>query len=448
MTEEKLERSLGRWDLTAIAINSIIGAGIFGLPAKAYALIGPYSVIALVACALVFALIVLCYCEVASRFDSTGGPYLYAKKAYGPVVGFEVGWLYWIVRVTTFAANCNLLVTYLGFFIPSLNDGLPRVVVMGMVVLVITVVNVLGVRQTAVLTNIVTAGKILPLLAFVAIGLFFLQPENFSFETVPTTVSFSAAVLLLVYAFSGFESATIVAGEVKEPERNFPFSLLVALGTVAVLYLLIQIVAIGTHPNLGASERPLADAANLFLGGFGASLIVAGAVVSIFGNLNVGALNCARLTYAMSEQRELPKVLSWVHPRFRTPYISILLNAVVVFVLASMSSFLTAVAISSITRLMVYGTTCGALAIFRWRSDSSAPESGEPRSQRADVPPARFVLPFGILVAALSLVLIAWLLTNIDFAKEGVPVLVASALGFAIYFAYRVLGKRGSDAPS
>ena len=445
MTEEKLERSLGRWDLTAIAINTIIGAGIFGLPAKAYALIGSYSIIALAACALVFALIVLCYCEVASRFDSTGGPYLYAKKAYGAVVGFEVGWLYWIVRVTTFAANCNLLVTYLGFFIPSLNDGYPRVVVMGLVVTLITVVNILGVRQTAVLTNIVTAGKILPLLVFVAVGLFFIQPANFSFETVPTTASFSAAVLLLVYAFSGFESATILAGETKEPERNFPFSLLVALGTVAVLYLLIQFVAIGTYPNLGASERPLADAANIFLGGFGASLIVAGAVISIFGNLNVGALNCARLTYAMSEHREVPQLLSRVHPKFRTPYVSILLNAIVVLVLASMSSFLTAVAISSITRLMVYATTCGALAIFRWRADAPASESDEPGSRRSDVRPARFVVPFGVVVAFLSLGLIAWLLTNIDFAKEGVPVLIAAAIGFAIYFAYRVFSNRGDD---
>src|SRR5215210_1993380 len=123
MSEEKLVRGLGRWDFTAIVINTIIGAGIFGLPAKVYAQIGAYSLLAFVLCALIVGLIVLCYAEVASRFTATGGPYLYAREAFGSLVGFEVGWLYWIVRVATFAANCNLFVTYLGFFIPGANDG-------------------------------------------------------------------------------------------------------------------------------------------------------------------------------------------------------------------------------------------------------------------------------------------------------------------------------------
>src|SRR5215204_4006333 len=166
MAEEKLVRGIGRWDFTAIVINTIIGAGIFGLPGKVYAQIGSYSLFAFALCALITGLIVLCYAEVASRFSATGGSYLYAREAFGPAVGFEVGWLFWIVRVATFAANCNLLITYLGFFISGANEGWMRIAFATLITLIITAVNLIGIRETAVMTNIVTIGKLVPLLVF------------------------------------------------------------------------------------------------------------------------------------------------------------------------------------------------------------------------------------------------------------------------------------------
>lgn len=428
MKEEKLVRGIGRWDLTAIAINTIIGAGIFGLPSRVYALIGSYSLIAFVLCALIIGLIVLCYAEVSSRFSSTGGPYLYAKEAFGSLVGFEVGWLYWIVRVTTFAANCNLLVTYLGFFIQDADKGGLRIVFIGLVLLVITTINLLGVRESAVATNLFTVGKIFPLLIFIAVGLFFIQPSNFSFEVVPEYGTFSSAVLLLIYAFVGFEAAVIPAGETKDPEKNVPFAILVGLGVVAVLYLLIQVVSIGTLPELASSQRPLADAATVFLGVFGAGFITVGALISIFGNLNVGVLSATRLLFGMSEQRELLPVFARTHERFKTPYVSILLTAVVMLVLAIQSSFVTALTIATITRLIVYATTCLALPVFRRRNDLKA---------------APFAAPLGIVAAILSLGLIAWLLTNVDFAKEGLAILIAAVVGLILYAASKCLsGKR------
>ncbi|MBA3633360.1 MAG: amino acid permease, partial [Acidobacteria bacterium] len=185
MNDTKLVRGLSRFDLTAIAINTIIGAGIFGLPSKVTALIGNYSLLAFVACAVIVAFIVLCFAEVASRFQNTGGMYLYAKEAFGGVVGFEVGWLYWIVRITTFAANCNLLLAYLGFFVPSANEGFLRIALISLIVLILTSVNFIGVKQSAILTNIFTVGKIVPLLIFAAVGLFFVQPANFNFSAAP-----------------------------------------------------------------------------------------------------------------------------------------------------------------------------------------------------------------------------------------------------------------------
>jgi APA family basic amino acid/polyamine antiporter len=425
--DENLVRGIGRWDLTAIAINTIIGAGIFGLPSKVQALIGSYSLFAFVICAVIISLIVLCYAEVASRFSSTGGPYLYARETLGPVVGFEVGWLYWIVRIATFAANCNLFVTYFGFFWPSATEPPTRIAIIGVVVLALTIVNIVGVRQAATLTNIFTVGKLLPLFMFAIVGLFFIHPENFKFDAVPQYSSFSSAVLLLIYAFVGFEVAVIPAGEAKNPQKDFPFALLVALAVVAIIYILVQIVSIGTLPGLASSEKPLADAASNFLGPLGAALIAAGALVSILGNLNVGLLGGSRIVFAMSERRELPGVLAKTHAKFKTPYFAVVLNALIIFVLTIESSFLAAVAIATITRLLIYATTCISLPIFRRREGS---------------PKAGFLNPFGIIPTILSLALIAWLLTNVDFRKEGLPIIALAVIGLIIYFVGRVFRKR------
>lgn len=426
MTEEKLVRGISRWDLTAIAINTIIGAGIFGLPSKVTALIGNYSLIAFVVCAVIIGFIVLCFAEVASRFRATGGMYLYAREAFGPVVGFEVGWLYWIVRVTTFAANCNLLLAYLGFFVPSANEGILRIALISFVVLLLTVVNFIGVRESAIMTNIFTVGKIVPLLIFAAVGLFFIQPENFVFNAAPDYNSFSSAVLLLIYAYVGFEAAVIPAGETKDPQKNVPFALLTALGVCAVLYILIQIVSVGTLPELAASERPLADAAGKFMGSFGAAFIAVGALVSILGNLNGGFLAASRLPFAMAEQKEIPQIIGKTHEKFKTPYISLFLTAIVMLILTIQSSFISALTIATITRLLVYAATCASLPVFR---------------RRENAPEAKFIAPFGVAAAILSLLLTVWLLTNVDYKKEGLAILILAAIGLVIFYAYNVYSK-------
>jgi len=256
MTDEKLIRGIGRWDLTAVVINCIIGAGIFGLPSKVYAAIGVYSLAAFVICALVISLIVLCYVEVSSRFSSTGGPYLYALEAFGPATAFGVGWLSFVVRVTTMAANTNLLVTYLGFLWPDATTPITRIVIIAIVNAGLFLVNFTGVRQSSVMTNIFTVGKLLPLIAFAVVGMFFIDPARFSVATTPEYSSFSAAVLLLIFAFVGFEVAVVPAGEARDPRRDFPFALLVGLCIVTVVYILVQVVSIGTLPELAQSERP------------------------------------------------------------------------------------------------------------------------------------------------------------------------------------------------
>ena len=423
MEEEKLVRGLGRWDLTAIAINTIIGTGIFILPAEVFGQIGSYSIFAFVFCAVIIGLIVLCFAEVSSRFQSTGGMYLYAKEAFGPIVGFEVGWLYWVVRVATFAANCNALLIYLGFFFPAAQEGWPRIAVITFVVGLITAVNLLGIRESAIMTNLFTVGKLVPLILFAAIGMFFLQPAQFNFAAVPEYDKFAVAILPLIYAFVGFEAAVIPAGESMDPKKNLPFALLTALAICTVLFIFIQIVAIGTLPELAGSKRPLADAAANFIGPFGATFIAIGALVSILGNLNGGFLASSRLPFAMAEQHELPAVIAKTHARFKTPYVSILLTSAVILVLTIQTSFYKAVAIAVITRLLVYATTCLALPVLR---------------RRKDLPKAEFNAPLGIAAAILSLGLIGWLLLQVKFEEQGVPVLIVAGIGIIMYFGYKI----------
>jgi len=425
-TEADLVRGIRRWDLVAICINGIIGAGIFGLPSKVYALIGTYSLIAFVVCALVVALIILCFAEVSSRFEETGGPYLYAREAFQPAVAFEIGWLIWLARVTAFAANCNLLINYVSFFWLSATTPLWRAFIIVAVVIVLALINLLGIRQAAIVSNAFTVGKLVPIILFIAAGLFFLNPQAYEFGATPSTGDFSKSVLLLVYAFTGFEMATIPAGEVRDPQRSLPRALLIAILVVAVLYIMIQVVCVGTLPGLAQSQKPLADAGAQFLGAAGGAIISAGAIISISGNLNILLLSGSRLPFAMAEQKQLPAVIGNIHRRFFTPYVSILITAGVMLFLTLKSSFLTALTISTIARLVTYGATCLALPWFR---------------ARREAPPAAFRLPGGTVIAILSLLLIVWLLLN-STLEEARAAALAAGVGLVIYFAYRLFSHR------
>ena len=424
--EADLVRGIRRWDLVALCINGIIGAGIFGLPSRVYALIGTYSLIAFVVCALVVALIILCFAEVSSRFEETGGPYLYAREAYQPAVAFEIGWLIWLARVTAFAANCNLLINYLSFFWLSAATPLWRASIIVFVVAVLAIINVLGIRQAAIVSNAFTIGKLVPIIIFIAAGLFFLNPQAYEFGPSPTSAAFSQSVLLLVYAFTGFEMATIPAGEVRDPQRNLPRALLIALLVVASLYIMIQVVCVGTLPGLAQSQKPLADAGSQFLGAAGGAIISAGAVISITGNLNILLLSASRLPFAMAEQKQLPEFVGSIHRRFFTPYISILITAALMLFLTLNTSFVAALTISTIARLVTYGATCLALPLFRARQDT---------------PSAAFRLPGGTVVAILCLLLIVWLLLH-STLQEAKAAALAAAVGLAIYLAYWVFSHR------
>jgi len=423
-----LVRGIGRGSMVALFINSVIGAGIFGLPSRVHELLGPWALLAYIVCALLVLLVVLCFAEVGSRFEATGGPYLYARAAFGPALGFQVGWLVWLTRVTAFAALCNLLVDYLARVWPVAGSSAGRVAIATLVTAAIAAINIRGVRMAVIVANVFTIGKLLPLVMFVAVGLFFLEPAGFVAEEPPVIGDFSAAILLLVFAFTGFESATVPAGEVRDPRRTLPFAILAAMAVIVPLYLLIQVVCIGTLPGLASSTTPLADAAGRFAGPAGTALIVAGALVSISGTLNGLVLAAPRLLYAMAEQRQLPSLFARTHARFHTPHWSILLTAACMLALALAGSFLTAVALSTITRLLAYAATCLAVPVLRRRNGAAGAAA------------ATFRVPGGGAVVVTALAVIAWLVANarpVELRNVAIAMLVGAVLMVVSAFATR-----------
>lgn len=425
-TTSSLLRGIGRFDFIALIINITIGAGILGLPAKVYALIGTWSLLAYGTSAAVVTLIILCFAEVSSRFSGTGGPYLYTRVAFGPLIGFEVGWLFWLSRMAAFASICNLFVSYASIFRPQLGGGWERMGLMTLLVVGLASINYIGVKQSAWINTLFTISKLGAIGLFAGVGLFFVNPAAFDFPKLPDYSPFSQAVLLLIFTFSGFDVAAIPSGEVQQPQRTVPISLLVSIGTVAILFMTVQIVCIGMLPNLAHSERPLADAAAQFLGPKGALLITMVALLTAVGTLHALMLTGPRLLFAMAEQQQLPAWLATTHPRFRTPYIAIVLTATLQLLLAVTGTFLYALTLSTLIRLSYYALTCAALPLLR---------------RRTDVPMAQFRVIGGPLIAGLSVLLCVWLLSN-SSGREARDALIAAAVGLIIF-----IGMRRSHPP-
>lgn len=420
MNNGGLSREIRKWDLVALLVNVTVGAGILKLPADVQKTVGNYSLLAFVVCAVIIGLIALCFAEVGSRFSGTGGPYVYARETFGPTPAFLVGWLMWLTRLAGFATLVQVFVSYLGYFWPAAESGLVRTAVITCLVLILTLLNLIGVKESARASDVFTVSKLIPLLLFVVAGLFFINPARFTFAATPDFGTFTSAVFVLLYVFSGFEAVLVNSGEVQQPQRVIPFALIVALSASVVLFLLIQVVCIGVLPNLGSSERPLADASKIFLGSAGPAIISVGALVSVFGTLNVIMLAFTRLPFAMAEQGQLPAPLARVHRRFRTPHVSILICAGTTLILALSGTFIYAVKVSVVTRVIVYASTCVALPILRRRDR------------------APFEVPGGSFISIACVGLCVWLLVNSGW-REARDVLIAIVIGLVIYSLTRLL---------
>ena len=413
-------------------INSIIGAGIFGLPSKIFGLTGVYSIAAFFVCAAIVFVFILCFAEVGSRFNTTGGPYLYILSAFGRFPAFLMGWLLFLTRIFNYATLINLLVTYLSFFSASVNEPLVRVGIMLFITGILTWINHIGVKNIAQASNILTIGKLIPLAIFIIVGLFFLDGDLFIANQVPTLTSFSTAVLLLVFAFGGFESVMVNTGEINNPSKTIPFGLLMATFVVAVFYILIQITCVGTLPGLASSEKPLAEAASGFMGSMGGKFIAMGAFISILGTLNLIMFSGSRLPFAFSIQDQFPKIFSYVHPKFHTPTVSLLLMAVISTVFAIAWTFLTALTVSVIIRVTIYLFVCASLIMLR----KKMPEQT-----------SHYKIPFGNVVAALGILISIWLLSAAKLIELR-NAAIFLVIGIVIYILHTKFKKKNTIRPA
>lgn len=367
-TKPKLIRVLGRWTLTALVLNCIIASGIFGLPDDVARLLGPAAPWAYLLGALGTGIIIAVFAELASQFREAGGPYVYAREAFGPLAGIQTAWFVWLTRIASAAAIANVFVSYLGEFWSGITAPVPRALVLCSVISILALVNIRGTRQGAGLSNMITVAKLLPLVCFIIAGLLLaprLVPEPLAVS--PGANSWIDALVVLLFAYGGFESAFLPAGEATNPRRDAPFALLTGLLVVAAIYFSIHTVAMWSVPDLAHSDRPLADAARVFAGPAGAIAISIGAALSTLGGLSASVITSPRLVYALGERGDFPRMFAAVHPRFRTPYVSILVWAICVLALALWGSFIWNAVLSVAARLVTYAMSCGALIQMRRR---------------------------------------------------------------------------------
>ncbi len=414
--QSRLVRAIGRWTLVALVINGIIGSGIFGLPDDVARLLGRAAPLAYLLAALGIGVIMACFAEVASRFTEAGGPYLYAHKAFGSLAGIQIGWFAWLVRLTSAAANANLFVVYLGNFLPRVTWPAPRAAVLSVLIGLLAVVNIRGVKSGASVSNAFTVAKLVPLSVFIVSGLALVGGRISISGSAAPPGNWLQAVLVLIFAYGGFEAALMPMGEAREPRRDAPFALFMALIVVTAVYLLVHFVVMAAITDPAAfdrpevQERPVAEAARVFLGGGGAALIALGVLISIYGYLAGQFLNAPRLTFAFAEQRDFPKFFAAVHRRFRTPYVSILVYTALVWGLAIYGSFIWNAILSAVARLFTYGLVCAALL----------------RLRRTQPGAASFRLPAAWLAALLGMAFCALMVTQMGSGHLKIVLVIAA----------------------
>jgi amino acid transporter len=417
--QESLVRRLSVVGLWLLIINGMIGAGIFGVPAEAARLTGEFSPWVFAICSVLLLPIMLCFVQLGSYFTETGGPVLYAGTAFGPIVGFQVGWCLYVARLTAFAANVNLLVSSMAYFMGgTIAPGL-RVILLFAACCVPTILNVAGSRGAMRGLGALTILKFLPLVAIVLFGLLKLhwQPRL----QTPDPHNLGAAVLLVIYVYTGFESGLVVAGEARNPQRDLPRALLAALFVCTALYVLIQAVSVATLSTLASSTRPLVDVAAALMGPWGALLLTAGVIASVSANLVGSMFSSPRITYRLALDGHLPQWLGTVHPTYTTPVWSIVFYGATCFLLAASSSFVWLAGLSVLTRVPVYLVCIGAIPRLRHRF--------------GDIPGA-LRLPGGHLIPVLAAVVCVGLLTQVKasaYFSAGALLAVGSLLYVAAH---------------
>ena len=421
--ERGLTRAIGVWGLAAAVFNTTVGGGIFRLPGSVTGLIGPAAPLVYVICAVAMGLIVLTFAEAGSRVSMTGGPYAYVELVFGPYAGFMSGVLLWLLGTTAMASVSSAYAGFIGTLIPVLGQPVPRALVLAVTFAFLAGVNVLGVKQGTRLIAVVSIAKLLPLLTLVAVGAVAIAPAHLVIASMPAASSFARTAIVLIFAFTGVESALVPSGEMKDPSRTVPRALAIAMIGVTVLYISIQLVAqgvLGADALAAAKAAPLAAVAERLMGSPGRLLLLIGAAVSTFGYMSGMTLAVPRALFAFGRDGFLPKQVAAIHPAFHTPWLAIVLQSIVVCALAVVNEFEALAVLANLSALLLY-FMC-AVAAWELRRRHVQNEGTTP-----------FNLPFGPTVHVLTCAVIIWLLTSITAAEwrsVGYVLIVATVLFF------------------
>ncbi|WP_099192410.1 APC family permease [Tepidibacter mesophilus] len=402
---KQTKKKFGFWSIVLLGINAIIGSGIFLLPNKAMSIIGPASMWVILFDMLLVVSIALCFAEVGGMFKKNGGPYVYAKEAFGDFIGFEVGFMKWAISIIAWAAMSVAFTTALGNIFPQTQDPTIKNAIILTILIGLGALNILGVNISKMMNNIITLGKLIPLIMFVVVGIFFIKGSNFTPMFPSGTYeagTFGSSALLIFYAFTGFESIAVAAEDMENPQKNIPKAIITVLAIVSVFYLLIQAVSIGVlGTDLANTATPVADAAKIFLGPVGGAIVTAGTLISI-GGINIAAsFITPRSGVALAEDGLIPKVIA-KNGRFGTPTLAIVITVGLAIPLALSGSFAKLAAISVVSRFAQYVPTCLAVIVLR--------------KKRPDLQ-STFRVPFGSVIPVIAVAVSGWLLTQTTMEK-------------------------------
>jgi len=431
--DEDLVRAIGTQALGLNVVNMVVGGGIFLLPGVVAVHLGSAAIIAYLVCAVGVALVFLCFAEIGTRITRSGGAYAYIEEAFGPFAGFVSSILFWFGwSALSDAAITVAMVNTIEIAFPSLAKPVPRSAFIVVLMAFLAFVNIRGVKSGMRLFVFNTLAKLVPLLLLLIVGLFVLNFEYLKIPELPSLTNIGAAAIILFFAFAGAESALSASGEIKNPTKTVPMGLFLGLVGILVLYVGLQTVSQGVlGPELANNtDAPLAAAARVVFGNWGANMLLVAGVISIYATISGDMLNAPRVVFASARDGNLPKILSRIHPQYKTPYTAIIFMSSVVCAFALSGSFEKLAVVASGSILLIYLGV--SLAVIRIRLRDGLPK------------PEEFKLPFGLTIPILSVTVIGWLL--LQLTGEEVVGLAALAGAAVLIYGVKLLVSRANSS--
>ena len=394
--DEKLKREIGFWAAGFLVLNGIIGAGIFGLPGRLAEVAGDFSPWLFVIFGFLIITVVWSFAALASYFRTTGGPVVYVTTAYGPFMGFQTGWLFYVGRVAAFAANINLLFDYAAFIWAAASPGMVRNVLILVIIGILAIINILGIKKAVQAINILTFLKLVPIFLLILLGVQYLTPDHLVPPDMPQFDDAGAVILLIFFAFTGFESVLASAGETKNPRRTIPKALISVFVLVMIIYFLLQLVYVTVAPPIN-NQAPLIGLGESLMGPVGGTIVILTAIFSILGNISGIAIFASRSTFGMANFGVLPPWFAQVHEKYATPVNSIIFQAVFVLILAVTGTFVYLALAGTLARMIAYAICILPLPKVRSKANEEA-------LARAMKIPGGYIMPvIGVLVCCYAM---------------------------------------------